>query len=465
KTPNTALPNLTIDFTLHESVYQNSDESLKKPIIINLSDSTTGSIKYNFTYNSDFGVNLRKHLNDSLIPLTWQQMEIEYNEWNRFEGLPQNVQDFIKSNIIFDAVGLKEGDINIPGGGLLNNFDSVIDDIVLNIGQFPDIHNGVIPPINLTLSMNSGAFYFDNSNNFQTSIIIDSGNLINANGIVEIILDNNNPTYINNLQNGIQSLISEDLFITNKTTYDRWKSIDDFPPKVMELIEEIPIDSNGYPNGGIKLTGKDIVQNAILNATKPFPSETGMTIDPLTITVNLKDNFQIVGGGKSFTITLDGLQSLGKYEIDFTPKIPTNKIVDLFTDKINSVLRSGTTSQSNIAENFYKMQSNYNSLVPGKDGINAITKSLNDDMIFTNYTFDNSQINFDVIKNFLEIKIELGNPAPDAYNNFGAVTIKMKFKPESKYTWKTLKSSEWYEIKTNNLFSAQNVSGAQPGTY
>ncbi|MGL4617122.1 MAG: hypothetical protein ACRCUM_02690 [Mycoplasmoidaceae bacterium] len=447
KTPNSQLPNLQILFEFDESIYETSNSSLYGPINIDLSNVTTGSIKYQLEIKSNLNTEFQKILSNEIKKAnTWQEMKTIYDSWSSFDNLPNDVKQLVKQGITFNAVDLQEGDVNISG---LNDFDTVVDNISLNKDLLPE-YGHEIGSIDLELNMNNDSLYFDDSNNYQNKIYIKSGSIGNTDKPIEIIVE----TIADNIKNinfEIQKLISEEEYIDNKNIYDSWNNIGDFGEEVEKLIKEsIDIRVGSYPK---KVTFDEIIDpnNPPIIVKEEFPNEPNININNFYIKVQLNKKFCLNNIDNSFLINLGSFQSKGDLEI--VPKVknnPSQSIKDYFTNYLNNFLIEGFRSSVEEQNRFSHMIRKYESILNS----NVIKDRLVDQISYINVHTDKEiDISGDKFSQyFINITSEIGRIPANSKIPFPPVTIKIRLSDKSNFTWSN--KDLILEIKTDNLKSA-----------
>ncbi|MGL5591405.1 MAG: hypothetical protein ACRDCF_01575 [Mycoplasmoidaceae bacterium] len=446
KTSNTSLPSITINFTLKPN-FQSLDDSVVRPIDVNLSRIKSGRVKYEVVINSNLEEMFRNQLYSSLKTYaTWQGMQKEYDQnWSSFDKLPLEAQKIVKDNISFKPIGLNEGDVDL-GIDDLTSFDDIINNISFSKGKFPK-YGEDIDSIDLELSMIDSIFYVNNSGDNTNKIQITSGVIGVANRPILINVDEKE---FNNVSNKIQESISKDFHHENKKIYESLNSLNDFDSNIIEAIEKS--FSSTYPE---TFRLNDIVESSTIDKSA-YPTTTDTKIDKFSIEITLKEKFLTQKNDRKISIDLSGLMSRGKYQTKIRVKGNVNQTVEeYFTNFLNDqVLLYLVPAAGTPEQRLVRMRSNYTSISSSSGfGMNKIKEALWTHIEYLNMSTNSlipisSTSQFD---SYFSLTTIIG-AVPDSVNDkFPPVTIKITFK-DNNFVWPD--NTKTLQITTSPLKSA-----------
>ncbi|MGL4616880.1 MAG: hypothetical protein ACRCUM_01450 [Mycoplasmoidaceae bacterium] len=311
---NASLPNITINFTIKTQYYQSIDQSLLRPITINLSRVRTGSVKYEVSINPTLADNVRDVFSEILIQHeTWQHAKASFDTWTSYDSLSGHVHSWIENRntgISFTPIGLSPGEVSL-GDGVFNSIS--FDDLIASVSiskekpEFPEAGSG-IGAIYFEFNMRDNIFYTDNLGNDSTTIFFESSEIggVTQPVAINISISDTNKVII---REKIQEKISDGSYLTNKNTYESWNNISNLGQEIENIIKNsLNVSYNGYPP---PLTIDALFTRIPIIDKDEYPDQPLMLINKFHIKIELSRIFILPGSEREFIIELEGLISKG----------------------------------------------------------------------------------------------------------------------------------------------------------
>ncbi|MGL5591406.1 MAG: hypothetical protein ACRDCF_01580 [Mycoplasmoidaceae bacterium] len=314
KKANASLPNITINFNIKDQYFTSIDESLLRPIEINLSKVKTGFVEYEVTIDPNLSGDFQRYIRNILdAAKTWQDQKGIFDYFDSYESLPSDAKSLVESGIKFNAVGIKEGEIDL-GNGVLNSnkFNDNVKSISLTkMNEFP-LSGSEIGTIDLELEMVDNIFHFDDSGKRSNKVYFQSLPLggVNKPALINVSISGLD---IARISIDVQRLIDSDNINTNADVYNRWNKMSDFGPEIENLIRSsIKIAFNGHPSSSLDSI---LFEQPTIVKYHEYPRGENVPIK-LSIKLTLSARFvqpgyEVPGYKNEFLIELIGLKSKG----------------------------------------------------------------------------------------------------------------------------------------------------------